>query len=42
MAQVMRLPPTEDIRADLRKSHPDSGKADLMLSLALSYVFKPG
>jgi two-component system, sensor histidine kinase PdtaS len=42
MAQVMRLPPMEDIRADLRKTHTDSGRADLLLNLALSYVFKPG
>ena len=41
-AQVMRLPPMVDIRADLRKTHTDSGRADLMLNLALSYVFKPG
>jgi two-component system, sensor histidine kinase PdtaS len=42
MAQVMPLPPMEDIRADLRKVHTDTGRADLMLNLALSYVFKPG
>jgi len=41
-AQVMRLPPMEDICADLRKAHTDTGRADLMLNLALSYVFKPG
>ena len=42
MAQVMRLPPMEDIRADLRNTYTDTGRADRMLNLALSYVFKPG
>ncbi len=42
IAQVMRLPPMEEIRADLGKTHTDTGKADGMLNLALSYVFKPG
>ena len=42
MAQVMRLPPMEDIRADMKKVHTDTGRADLMLNLALSYVFRPG
>ena len=41
-AQVMPLPSMEEIRADLKKTHPDTGRADLLLNLALSYVFRPG
>lgn len=42
MAQVMRLPPLDEIRANLRKTHTDTGRADGMLNIALSYVFRPG
>ena len=42
MAQVMPLLSMEDIRADLKKAHTDTGRANLMLNLALSYVFRPG
>jgi hypothetical protein len=41
MAQVMPLPSMEDIRADPEKAHTDTGRADLMLNLALSYVYRP-
>ena len=42
IAQIMPLPSMEDIRADMKKEHTDTGRADLMLNLALSYVFRPG
>jgi two-component system, sensor histidine kinase PdtaS len=42
MAQVMPLPPTEEIRGGMKKAHTDTGRADVMLDLALSYVFRPG
>ena len=42
MAQVMPLASMEEIRADMKKVHTDTGRADLMLNLALSYVFRPG
>ena len=42
IAQVMPLPTMEEIRADMKKAHRDTGRADLMLNLALSYVFRPG
>src|ERR1700722_2392267 len=42
IAQPMPLPPMEEIRADMKKSHTDTGRADAMLNLALSYVFRPG
>ena len=42
MAQVMPLPSMEEIRADMKKAHTDTGRANLMLNLALSYVYKPG
>ena len=41
-AQPMPLPPMEEIRATIKKAHTDTGRADEMLNLALSYVFKPG
>jgi two-component sensor histidine kinase/tetratricopeptide (TPR) repeat protein len=41
-AQVIPLPSMEDIRADMKKAHTDTGNADLMLNLALSYVYRPG
>jgi two-component system, sensor histidine kinase PdtaS len=40
--QPMPLPPTEEIRAAIKKARTDTGRADGMLNLALSYVFKPG
>jgi two-component system, sensor histidine kinase PdtaS len=42
MAQVMPLPPMEEIRADMKKALTDTGRSDDMLDLALSYVFRPG
>jgi two-component sensor histidine kinase len=42
MAQVMPLPSMEDIRAGIKKAHTDTGRANLMLNLALSYVYRPG
>jgi two-component sensor histidine kinase len=42
MAQPMPLPPMKEIRADIKKVSTDTGRADRMLNLALSYVFKPG
>src|SRR5260221_8993886 len=42
MAQVMPLPSMEEIRADMKKAHTDTGRANLMLNLALSYVYRPG
>ena len=42
MAQVMPLPSMEELRADLKKARTDTGRADLMLNLALSYVFRTG
>jgi tetratricopeptide (TPR) repeat protein len=42
LAQVMPLPSMEEIRADMKKPHTDTGRADLMLDLALSYVYRPG
>ncbi len=42
IAQVMPLPAMEEIRADLQKAHTDTGQANAMLNLALSYVFRPG
>ena len=42
MAQVMPLPSVEEIRAGMAKTHTDTGRADGMLNLALSYVYRPG
>ena len=42
MAQVMPLPSVEEIRAGMGKTHTDTGRADGMLNLALSYVYRPG
>ena len=42
MAQVMPLPPMAEIRSGLKKAHTDTGRADLMLNLALSYIFRTG
>ena len=42
MAQVMPLPSMEEIRTDMKKAHTDTGRADVMLNLALSYVFRTG
>src|SRR6201991_1448710 len=41
-AQVMPLPSMEDIRADIKKAYTDTARANLMLNLALSYVYRPG
>jgi two-component system, sensor histidine kinase PdtaS len=42
LAQVMPLPSMEQIRADMKNAHTDTGRANLMLNLALSYVYRPG
>ena len=42
IAQPMPLPSMEEIRADMKKAHTDTGRANAMLDLALSYVFRPG
>jgi len=42
MAQVMPLPSIEDIRFDIRNAQTDTQRANGMLDLALSYVFRPG
>jgi two-component system, sensor histidine kinase PdtaS len=42
MAQPMPLPSMEEIRAGMKKARTDTGNADGMLNLALSYVFRPG
>jgi len=42
MAQVMPLPPMGEIRAELKKAGTDTGRANGMLNLALSYVYRPG
>jgi two-component sensor histidine kinase len=42
LAQVMPLPSIEEIRADMKNARTDTGRADGMLNLALSYVYRPG
>ena len=41
-AQQRQLKPIDEIRADLKKSTTDTGKANQLLNLALCYVYKPG
>src|SRR3984957_11461764 len=41
-AQPMPLASAEEIRAAIKKAHTDTARADLLLNLALSYVFRPG
>ena len=40
--QPMPLPPAEEIRAAIKKAPTDTARADQMLNLALSYVFRQG
>jgi two-component sensor histidine kinase len=40
-AQQMQLKPIDEIRADLKQSTTDTGKANQLLNLALYYVYKP-
>jgi two-component sensor histidine kinase len=40
--QPMPLPPMEEIRAAIKKAPTETGRADGMLNLALSYVFREG
>jgi two-component sensor histidine kinase len=40
--QPMPLPSADEIRAGIKKAHTDTARADLLLNLALSYVFRPG
>jgi two-component system, sensor histidine kinase PdtaS len=42
IAQQMLLKPIDEIRTDLKQSTTDTGKANQLLNLALSYVYKPG
>jgi two-component sensor histidine kinase len=42
MAQVMPLPSTEEIRSGIRKAQTDTQRANGMLNLALSYVYRTG
>ena len=42
VAQQMQLKPIDEIRTDLKKSSTDTGKANQLINLALSYVYKPG
>ncbi|HET6994470.1 MAG TPA: histidine kinase dimerization/phosphoacceptor domain -containing protein [Chitinophagaceae bacterium] len=41
-AQQMPLKPIDEVRADLKKSVTDTGKANQLLNLALCYVYKQG
>ncbi len=41
-AQQTQLKPIDEIRAELKKTQVDTVRANLLLELALSYVFKPG
>jgi two-component sensor histidine kinase len=42
LAQIMPLPSMEQIRTDIKKAQTDTGRANLTLNLALSYVYRPG
>jgi two-component sensor histidine kinase len=42
MAQVMPLRPMDEIRLELKNPKTEFDKANLLLDLALSYVYKPG
>ena len=41
-AQPMPLPSAEELRATIKNAHTDTTRADGMLNLALSYVFREG